>query len=1190
MTADADVAEIDVVSSGMPAAENITDGAPAGDDDGDGSERKENGNHISVPRQPISVDLTNDAIAGVSLNGVDVDASDVEEEDDDDNEDEEGKKDALNHPAAGGAPAGAPADAANDASNIHAGNPSTDDDPILLMKDRMINIIAASTEHNRSFHTQISALTDRDDGSFYDKRSPLSTTTPPSPSLPHENQLQTSTLEDSRPAAKGPNRPKASFDLPPTQPRKGVVKTSSPAAPEATDVDVIGSDSIGKDLRQLYHDHNINPNDSSNSNNDVAVDSGVSTGDDKTARTAATGTKSVTFGGQVELPPLPVPPLEETLQRFLQCLQALQDYPEQTEEAKQSVLEFLQDQSPSGGPNLQRLLVEYDRVGRANGEIGSYVEEFWNDAYLAPDSSVVLNLNPYFLVEDSPDPVLAKSNGRDATNDAPSSSRHLCVRRAANLCFASVKLASQLRNEDFKPDTLRNGKPLCMDQFRALFGASRIPNRQTKDTIEVYEESNHVAVLCCKQLYYFQALWPDGDVAVDEGDIFDILHAVHSHAHKKDKYEASQEAVGVLTSLGRKEWATARQELIQHREQNADSLQIIDSALFVLVLDDYIPPTRHDAAANMLHGSYELSQVPGEYSEYQSGTCTNRWYDKLQIIVCSDGTAGINFEHSAIDGHTALRFVSDIYADTVIAFAQSITKMVSAHETIPNVINATVKRAVTALDSQGRTTLDVFPKKIHLDIPDVVKRKIYFAETALGDQVVASETQVLEFKEYGKDFITSNKLSPDSYVQMSMMLAYYKLYGRVVCAYEPVLTKSFFHGRTEAMRPATLEAKHLCEVFCNPRSSADEKSSGLRNATRVHSQLVKECARGKGVDRHLFALRCIAEKNGIPIPDFFRSEPWRMLNHTVLSTSNCGNPSLALFGFGPVVPDGLGIGYIIKEAGLSFSISSKHRQTTRYALTLEAVLREMAQLFSPTRKAQVRDAPPMPPQRATLKTIACNDIAYDSYGDIWGENDPGTPVRQKAILPPPVLRKESSGVVRLHVPTRLGNEDPSLPLVEKSSSSIKEMRILPDVKEDRLKSSERRWSAEIEINAHDRAAIFAAAAEMSDLNLDDDDVDDTANVVIVPMKSHNEHDTPNKRKMQKRRGSWDMMPRKPDRRGSARSLVSPSVEDPNSPRAHARRNKFVGPAKRQSSFGYCELSKKGTAIELDDDKGRGKNG
>lgn len=73
----------------------------------------------------------------------------------------------------------------------------------------------------------------------------------------------------------------------------------------------------------------------------------------------------------------------------------------------------------------------------------------------------------------------------------------------------------------------------------------------------------------------------------------------------------------------------------------------------------------------------------------------------------ADGGAGINFEHSAIDGHTALRFVSDIYADTVISFAQSITKLVHAHQgLVPSVITATVRRVAVALDNQERNTLD----------------------------------------------------------------------------------------------------------------------------------------------------------------------------------------------------------------------------------------------------------------------------------------------------------------------------------------------------------------------------------------------------------------------------------------------------------------------------------------------------
>ena len=174
-----------------------------------------------------------------------------------------------------------------------------------------------------------------------------------------------------------------------------------------------------------------------------------------TSRTAA----SITFGPQDNLPSLPVPSIEETMAKFLKNLEALEvdGDPEDRRETERIVREFLFDTRKDNGssatttdscvtgPVLQELLLDYDKNGRKSGAIGSYVEEFWSDAYLAPDASVVLNLNPYFLLEESPDPKLAGNQ----------------IRRAASLCFASVKMASQLRNETLKPDTFR-GKALCM--------------------------------------------------------------------------------------------------------------------------------------------------------------------------------------------------------------------------------------------------------------------------------------------------------------------------------------------------------------------------------------------------------------------------------------------------------------------------------------------------------------------------------------------------------------------------------------------------------------------------------------------------------------------------------------------------------------------------------------------------------
>ena len=71
----------------------------------------------------------------------------------------------------------------------------------------------------------------------------------------------------------------------------------------------------------------------------------------------------------------------------------------------------------------------------------------------------------------------------------------------------------------------------------------------------------------------------------------------------------------------------------------------------MLCLDDDAPPTPAAVARTMLHGTYAMNG-----DGVQVGSVTNRWYDKMQIIVCANGSAGVNFEHTSVDGHTVLRY------------------------------------------------------------------------------------------------------------------------------------------------------------------------------------------------------------------------------------------------------------------------------------------------------------------------------------------------------------------------------------------------------------------------------------------------------------------------------------------------------------------------------------------------------
>ncbi len=103
--------------------------------------------------------------------------------------------------------------------------------------------------------------------------------------------------------------------------------------------------------------------------------------------------------------------------------------------------------------------------------------------------------------------------------------------------------------------------------------------------------------------------------------------------------------------------------------------------------------------------------------------------------------------------------------------------------------------------------------------------------------------------------------------------------------------------------------------------------------------------------RHLYALYCLLQRNlagnlnpsvddpplspsfSNKMPGIFTDPGWELLSTSILSTSNCGNPALRLFGFGPVAADGYGIGYIIKEDGLSVCVFLSLSSSSDFILT-----------------------------------------------------------------------------------------------------------------------------------------------------------------------------------------------------------------------------------------------------------------
>lgn len=74
---------------------------------------------------------------------------------------------------------------------------------------------------------------------------------------------------------------------------------------------------------------------------------------------------------------------------------------------------------------------------------------------------------------------------------------------------------------------------------------------------------------------------------------------------------------------------------------------------------------------------------------------------------------------------------------------------------------------------------DTSPAKLIWTLTPQIHVGIRFAETRLSDLICQNDCQALEFKGYGKNFITSHGFSPDAFVQMAFQAAYFGLYGKL---------------------------------------------------------------------------------------------------------------------------------------------------------------------------------------------------------------------------------------------------------------------------------------------------------------------------------------------------------------------------------------------------------------------------
>ncbi|XP_044741579.1 carnitine O-palmitoyltransferase 2, mitochondrial [Chrysoperla carnea] len=587
---------------------------------------------------------------------------------------------------------------------------------------------------------------------------------------------------------------------------------------------------------------------------------------------------------QTALPRLPIPKLEKTCERYLEAQRPLIPIAEAFEKTEANVKRFI----TSSGKLLHNALVEQDNKNKHT----SYISAPWFDMYLKDRKPLPINYNPALIHVRGPKPEY-ETQLLKATNMVISSLRFMRSLRAnilkPEVFFVNPKTPDQpmfTKIAKTLPPFLsymycymNNAYPLDMSQYDHLFNSTRVPELD-KDMIVQDVRAKHILVMRNGHFYIFDVLNSLGEILPPE----DILAKIKNVLD--DPRPPNPLPLGILTTENRNVWATARHLLL--KLGNEKTLRLIDSALFNLVLDD----------DQILNDNVKLVR------HFLHGNGKNRWFDKsISLIVTKDAVTGVNFEHSWGDGVAVLRYFNDIYKDS--------TRKPQVHPDTKPASSVTPDH-VTHLD-------------VNLDdqMSNIIKSTIH-----KYDQTCSSlDINILEFDGIGKKICKKNAISPDSVMQLGFQSAYFKLFGNYTATYESCSTAAFKHGRTETMRPCTVATKDFCDSF-NLKKETNHSAlrDKIKKCSEVHSQLTKEAAMGQGFDRHLFALKYLAEKMGRPKPSIFGDLAYEKLNHNILSTSTLSSPHVWAGGFGPVVQDGYGIAYTIMDDSLGVALASYQGQ------------------------------------------------------------------------------------------------------------------------------------------------------------------------------------------------------------------------------------------------------------------------
>lgn len=714
-----------------------------------------------------------------------------------------------------------------------------------------------------------------------------------------------------------------------------------------------------------------------------------------------------TFEFEDNLPKLPLPDLSKTLSHLKKSLEPLyyaDGYykhpldPQTIHDLSESIKNF---QESNVANKLQLKLQNY------HNDQSSYLDKLHLDINNHINSTDIqddiLPRNPFLILKD------------DAIDNITQ------FDRAAVLVHSSLRFISALKKNILPPDLVTSGKEsthLSMYPYKNLFGCTRAPVFQNGEiesfdlqkpytisdlendeeeedeeeelqsdkeneedvftrngiTIARYPESRHILIISRGQYYTCDVLDEENDLLYNSNEFASFFNYIINDSEKTYNFRYST-ALGSLTSHSFKNWKYARKRL---QKRYPEELHLIDSALFVLVLDesdesdlqnndpeiinsivhdyDYKPINKdanQESSINCKRLFYGTSIIDAK--GHQIGSCVSRWYDKLQLVITKDSKAAVIWDSFTCDGSAVLRFTSETYTESILRLAKDVNAgdpqfslwPSVKQSSIPNDLIRKDKRLGTLDESQIKNIV----YKIDWSFSNILNTHVHLSETKLAD-LISKHDIIHASVPFGRRSALRLGIQPDSMIQVALQIAHYSLYGKMVFSLEPISTRRFRNSRSSFINVQNQDLLELCQLFISNSIDGKGKLEKFIKTCEIHSQSIKKAKDGSSYEKHFNALRYLYKFHdhyGISLDSEDQKIAENLFDNSIIApfsqpeliAANCGNSATTTFGITPVVPQGFGIGYIIKDDQCDLTVTSQFRQGDRLMFMLVWVLHEI---------------------------------------------------------------------------------------------------------------------------------------------------------------------------------------------------------------------------------------------------------